>query len=54
MLFDRCLVIIGDFVWPEMFVLYINDLESHVPLYKCVDDNTLFKMCNTNDVSVMQ
>ena len=31
-----------------------NDLESHVPLYKYVDDSTLFDICNTTDVSVMQ
>ena len=35
-------------------LLYINDLESQVPLYKYVDDSTLFEICNTNDVSVMQ
>ena len=38
----------------NVFLLYINDLESHVPLYKYVDDRTLFEICNTNDVSVMQ
>ena len=38
----------------NVFLLNINDLESHVPLYKYVDDSTLFEMCNTNDVSVMQ
>ena len=37
-----------------MFLLYINDLESHVPLYKYVDDITLFEICNTTDVSVLQ
>ena len=35
-------------------LLYINDIESHFPLYKYVDDSTLFEICNTNDVSVMQ
>ena len=30
------------------------DLESNVPLYKYVDDSTLFEICNTTDVSVMQ
>ena len=45
----------GYLVRPEMvFLLYINDLESHVPLYKYVDDSTLFEIYNTNDVSVMQ
>ena len=38
-------------VWPKMFfLLYINDIESHVPLYKYVDDSTLFEICNTNGV----
>ena len=35
-------------------LLYVNDLESNVPLYKYVDDSTLFEICNTTDVSVMQ
>ena len=38
----------------NVFLLYINDLESHVPLYKYVDDSTLFEICYTNDVSVMK
>ena len=33
---------------PKCFLLYINDLESHFPLYKYVDDSTLFDICNTN------
>ena len=37
----------------KCFLVYINDLESHVPLYKYVEDGTLFEICNTNDVSVM-
>ena len=35
-------------------LLYVNDLEANVPLYKYVDDSTLFEICNTTDVSVMQ
>ena len=38
----------------KVFLLYVNDLESNVPLYKYVDDSTLFEICNTTDVSVMQ
>ena len=38
----------------NVFLLYVNDLESNVPLYKYVDDSTLFEICNTTDVSVMQ
>ena len=37
----------------NVFLLYVNDLESNVPLYKYVDDSTLFEICNTTDVSVM-
>ena len=43
------------FMSPTLFfLLYLNDLESNVPLYKYVDDSTLFEICNTTDVSVMQ
>ena len=38
----------------NVFLLYVNDLESNVPLYKYVDHSTLFEICNTTDVSVMQ
>ena len=44
----------GTLSGPKCFLLYINALESHVPLYKYVDDSTLFEICNTNDISVMQ
>ena len=36
------------------FVLFINDLETHVPLFKYVDDSTLFEICNTNEISEIQ
>ena len=35
-------------------LLYINDLETHVPLFKYVDDSTLFEICNTNEISEIQ
>ena len=44
----------GTLSGPKCFLLYVNDLESNVPLYKYVDDSTLFEICNTTDVSVMQ
>ena len=37
-----------------VFLLYINDLETHVPLFKYVDDSTLFEICNTNEISEIQ
>ncbi|KAK2154960.1 hypothetical protein NP493_2121g00015 [Ridgeia piscesae] len=35
-------------------LVYINDLRTIVPLYKYVDDSTLFEICDRNDVSVIQ
>ena len=43
----------GTLAGPKCFLLYISDLESHVPLYKYVDDSTLFEICNTNDAFVL-
>ena len=37
-----------------VFLLCINDLETHVPLFKYVDDSTLFEICNTNQISEIQ
>ena len=34
--------------------MYINDLVTQLPLYKYVDDSTVFEICNTNEVSVIQ
>ena len=30
---------------PKCFLVYINDLRATVPLYKYVDDSTLFEIC---------
>ena len=38
----------------NVFLLYINDLETHVPLIKYVDDSTLFEICTTNEISKIQ
>ena len=38
----------------NVFLLYINDLETHVPLFKYVDDSTLFEICNTTEISEIQ
>ena len=37
-----------------VFLLYINDLDTHVALFKYVDDSTLFEICNTNEISEIQ
>ena len=34
--------------------MYINDLRTTVPLYKYIDDSTLFEVCNDIDASLMQ
>ena len=39
---------------PKCFLVYINDLRTTVPLYKYVDDSTLFEICDRNVVSVIQ
>ena len=37
-----------------MFHDVYNDLSTPVPLYKYVDDSTLFEICETNSISLMQ
>ena len=39
---------------PNVFLTYINNLVTQLPLYKYVDDSTAFGICNTNEVSVIQ
>ena len=39
---------------PKCFMIYINDLSTPVPLYKYVDDSTLFELCEMNSISLMQ
>ena len=44
----------GTLSGPKCFLMYINDLVTQLPLYKFVDDSTVFEICNTNEVSVIQ
>ena len=44
----------GTLSGPKCFLMYINDLGSTVPLYKYIDDSTLFEVCNDIDASLMQ
>ena len=37
-----------------MFLLYVNDLETPIPVYKYVDDSTLFEICHRKSESVLQ
>ena len=44
----------GTLSGPKCFLVYINDLRTTVPLYKYIDDSTLFNICDRNGVSVIQ
>ena len=44
----------GTLSGPKCFLLYINDLETHVPLFTYVDESMLFEICNTNEISEIQ
>ena len=44
----------GTLLGPKWFLVYINDLETPVPLYKYVDDSTLFEICHRKSESVLQ
>ena len=39
---------------PRDFILYINDLDTTAPMYKYVDDTTIFEMCNDDELSTIQ
>ena len=39
---------------PKCFLVYINDIETPAPLYKYVDDSTLFEICHSKSESVLQ
>ena len=44
----------GTLLGPTCFLVYINDLETPVPLHKYVDDITLYEMCHRKSESVLQ
>ena len=44
----------GTLSGPKCFLVYINYLRTTVPLYKYVDDSTLFEICDRKGVSVIQ
>ena len=39
---------------PRDFILHINDLDTTAPMYKYVDDTTIFEMCNDDELSTIQ
>ena len=44
----------GTLLGPKYLLVYINDLETHVRLYKYVDDSILFEICHRKSESVLQ
>ena len=44
----------GTISGPKCFLIHINDLRTPVPLYKYVDDSTLFEVCSNNGISFIQ
>ena len=44
----------GTLLLPKYCLVYINDIETPVPLYKYVDDSTLFEICHRKGESVLQ
>ena len=42
----------GDFIRAK--TLFINDLQTPCPIYKYVDDSTIFEICNQDMVSVIR
>ena len=39
---------------PRDFILHIDDLDTTAPMYKYVDDTTIFEMCNDDELSTIQ
>ena len=39
---------------PRHFIMYINDLTTIAPIYKYVDDSTIFEMCHEGDNTQIQ
>ena len=39
---------------PRNFIMYINDFTTPAPIYKYVDDSTIFEICSGNVVSTIQ
>ena len=44
----------GTLSGPKHFLVHINDLQTPCPIYKYVDDSTIFEICNQDMVSVIQ
>ena len=44
----------GTLSGPKKMLVHINDLRTPCPIYKYVDDSTIFEICNQSRVSVIQ
>ena len=44
----------GTLSGPKHVVVHTNDLRTHCPVYKYMDDSTIFQICNQSTVSVIQ
>ena len=44
----------GTLSGPKCFLVYVKHFKTTVPLYKYVEDSTLFEICHRKDVSVIQ
>ncbi len=44
----------GTVTGSQKFLVHINDLQTSCPLYKYVDDETLFEICSATSVSLLQ
>ena len=44
----------GTLSGPKHFLVHINDLRTPCPIYKYVDDSTIFEICNQSRVFVIQ
>ena len=39
---------------PRNGIMFINDLTTTAPIYKCVDDSTIFEVCQKGDTTQIQ
>ena len=44
----------GTLSGPKSFLVHINDLTTPCPMYKYVDDSTIFEICDAETVSILQ